>query len=130
MRETYTPDLHDYLFDLKALCEYIAYFYNTPIPTEILKLLPGQWREYPEGRQTLYAAKQIRLVVQKWDENYIYGHDEEIPTDQLIKVDFHSQSNLFSYITEQIHIGTQLNLLDVSLVHKTKMMKPSYTGPD
>ena len=120
MRETYTPDLHDYLFDLKALCEYIAYFYNTPIPTEILKLLPGQWREYPEGRQTLYAAKQIRLVVQKWDENYIYGHDEEIPTDQLIKVDFHSQSNLFSNITEQIHIGTQLNLLDVSLVHENE----------
>ena len=117
MRETYVPDTHDYLFDLKALCEYISYFYNTPIPAEILKLLPGQWREFPQNTHALYAAKRIRLVVQKWDEHFIYGYDEEMPDDHSVLVDYHGQNHYFSSIIDQIHTGTQLNLLDVNLIN-------------
>ena len=115
MREEYNPNEHDYLYDLKALCEFIAFFYKTPVPVEIRKILPDSWREFPKDKHQVYAAKRIRMVVESWDDQYIYGRDEELPQDQPIRVSYRLGNEFFSRLPQQIHVGSQLNLLDVSM---------------
>ncbi|MCQ2268113.1 MAG: AAA domain-containing protein [Bacteroidaceae bacterium] len=116
IHEEYSPDEHDYLFDFKALCEFISFFYNTPIPAPIRKVLPEGWREFKTGKQGIYAAKRIRFIVESWDEKFLYGQDEAYPQEELIRVDYLSHQNIFQAITSQIHVGSQLNLLDVKIV--------------
>lgn len=116
MKEEYAPNEHDYLYDLKALCEFISFFYKVTIPTPLLKILPQGWREFAPGQHTLYAAKRIRMVVDHWDDQFIYGHDDEFPhEEQLMAVDYKCQYGIFSNLPEQMHCGTQLNLLDVKV---------------
>lgn len=115
LNESYEPDEHDYLYDLKALCEFVSFFFKTPVPAEIRKLLPGGWREFAKDKNFVYAAKRIRFVVDHWDEEFIYGHDEEFPSDFPFKVDFNKQNGYFQKLPEFIHTGSQLNLLDVKI---------------
>lgn len=116
MKEEYAPNEHDYLYDLKALCEFLSFFYDTPVPAPLRKILPQGWREFSSNRQAIYAAKQIRIVVDHWDEHFIYGLDEEFTQeDALIAIDYKSQNGLFTALPQQIHTGTQLNILDVKV---------------
>ena len=121
-RGEYTPNEHDYLFDLKALCEFISFFYKTPLPIAIRKLLPDEWREFSQDKQQIYAAKRMRVVVSHHDDQFIYARNEEDPDETFIQIDYHSQNDAFQKLTEQIHEGTQLNLLDVKVGSSDEIM--------
>lgn len=121
LKDEYEPNEHDYLYDFKALCEFISFFFKTPIPAEIRKLLPEGWREFSKNKTTVYAAKRIRFVVENWDEQYLYGHDEEFPSDFPIRVDYNQQNGYFQQLPQFIHTGSQLNLLDVKIDPTTSL---------
>lgn len=128
IKEEYTPNEHDYIYDLKALCEFISFFYNTPIPAAIRKILPKGWREFKDREQQLYAAKRMRVVVNAWDNTFIYVFDEETDQENPLVVNYTTEiSTYFNELKNQIHVGTQLNLLDVKVYLDNETEKFIYT---
>ena len=111
---TYSPNEHDYLFDLKALAEFISFTTGSNVPVPLRKMLPDGWREFKQSATVAFQLPKIRIVVEKWDENYVYGYDEEFPQQQ-IRVNYHIGDSLFSELPQQLFAGVQLNLLNVKI---------------
>lgn len=106
------PDEENYLYDLKALCEAISHFYRQPIPATLTGILPREWRSLPSAPHNHPIAKRIRIVVERWDDAYIYGYSDAFPDEQLLCIDYHS-CPYFAEIGELLFQGAQLNLLTV-----------------
>lgn len=117
LHSNYSPTRGEYLHDLKALCQAISHFYLTEIPEELLRLLPAKDFFKPSVRPKGQKHARIRIVVERWDDAFIYGFDEEHPTDELIKIKHHiNQVNTeFNDTISNLWKGCQLNLIDVIL---------------
>lgn len=114
MRGEATPNEEDYLYDLKALCEAISHFYQTEIPPRLMAILPTQWRAQTATPRTGSMVKRIRMVVDHWDEQFIYGcTDEGGGEETSVKADY-TGNEPFRHISELLYEGAQLNLLTVS----------------
>ncbi|MBR4845198.1 MAG: ATP-dependent helicase, partial [Bacteroidaceae bacterium] len=114
MRGEAIPHEEDYLYDLKALCEAISHFYQTEIPQGLATILPAQWRSQATTLHTGSTTKRIRMVVNHWDEQFIYGCTDEGGEDSLVRVDY-TEHEPFQYISELLYEGAQLNLLTISI---------------
>jgi len=117
LHSNYSPTPVEYLQDLKSLCHVISHFYSTEIPEELLQLLPKEdvFKRLirPKGKK----HSRIRVEVERWDETFIYGFEEEHPTDEPIKIK-HSINGVnaeFNTTISNLWKGCQLNLLDVIL---------------
>lgn len=117
LHSNYSPTKEEYLQDLKALCHAISHFYSTEIPVELLQLLPTKDFFKPLIRPKGKKHSRIRVEVEQWDETFIYGFEEEHPTDEPIKIKHHLEgiNAEFNSTTENLWKGCQLNLLDVIL---------------
>lgn len=100
----------DYLYDLKALCEFISHFTATPISSQLLQDLPAQWRKLPTSSYQSEQRKRMRVVAVRWENDLIYVYDEEHPSDEPFPV---LCPEPFQSIQEQLYHGAQLNLLSV-----------------
>ena len=110
------PDPEDYLYDLKAVCEAISFFYNEPIPEILTKKLPHHWRNKNKQQEPRQKIKRIRLTVTGWNEQYILGKDNNAPDKGILHVSYRNpndETGAFDNLPEQLYDGAQLNLLSV-----------------
>lgn len=107
-RGEFSPEETDLLYDAKALCQAVAAFYAAPVPTDIARLLPEQWRAWTSA--TAYSDQRIRLVVQDWDDHHLYGYDASDTTQTLLRVAHGEEWQL----SRQLYPHATLNLLDIT----------------
>ena len=113
----FLPDGEDEAYDLKAVCEGLAAFYQTHVPEDVQKCLPRHWRPAPTPAEKVLQAKRIRITVHRSDEHFIYGKDHTHPTEQLLKVEYADETDrTFTDLKEQLYEGAQLNLLSVKTI--------------
>lgn len=112
LRKEVEPEYDDYLYDLKAVAEAVSHFYGIPIPHPLESILPAKWRPQPSGKHYATHIKQIRVVVDHWDDSFIYGFDEQHPTEQPLVINF-SENNRFANTYTLLYRGAQMNLLNV-----------------
>lgn len=113
----FLPNGEDEAYDLKAVCEGLAAFYQTHVPEDVQKRLPRHWRPAPTPAEKVSQAKRIRITVHRWDEHFIYGKDHTHPTEQLLKVEYTDETDrTFADLKEQLYEGAQLNLLSVKTI--------------
>lgn len=101
----------DYQYDVKALCETLYALLDTPISGRLQKSLPTHWRALPQAHYTSEKRKRIRMVVDNWNEEFIYGFDESYPDNAPLQI---SYTTHFSELSEILYKGAQLNLLSVT----------------
>ncbi len=106
------PDPEGYLYDLKALCEAISHIYHQEIPPQLKQILPREWRAIPQTTKLDIVSHRIRMIVDKWDEQYIYGYSDEYATDTMLKADY-AAVGAFSDMHKLLCKGMQVNLLTV-----------------
>lgn len=107
------PNEEDYRYDLKAVCEAVAFLTREPIPEGLRNRIPDHWRPWPGKTDQREFTKKIRITVTGWDEDYIYGTDRENPEDEEIRARYHQEDGAFDSITEWLYEGAQMNLLSV-----------------
>jgi len=101
----------DFQYDVKALCETISQFLHTPISVRLQKALPTHWRPLPQHPYTSERRKRLRMVVDNWDEEFIYGFDEAYPDNAPLQVYYKED---FATLRDILFKGAQLNLLSVT----------------
>lgn len=112
-RDEFTPTEEDYLYDLKALCEAVGHFTDTTVPEHLQAGLPLYWRRNPENTGYAKGIKRIRFLVEGWDEQFLWGIDEEHPAENPLKADY-TQQDAFADISTLLKPRIQLNLLSVT----------------
>ena len=114
MRNHESPEYRVFLYDVKALAQSAAHIYGEPVPDELAAKLPH--RDAPVEFQSAFtgARRNLRLVVDSWDEQMIQGYVEGEEA-VLVRVDYHAQAvdEDLCYIRKLLEAGTQLFLLDV-----------------
>lgn len=99
-----------WLDDLKTLTEFVSRVYHVEIPDELACRLPQVYL----NRQSVRPLTEtyIRLIVDNWDEQYIYGKTADESTE-FIRVDY-ATANFFgdwTYLKDFLTPHTQLNLV-------------------
>ena len=113
----FLPNGEDEAYDLKAVYEGLAAFYQTHVPEDVQKRLPRHWRPAPAPAEKVPQAKRIRITVHRWDEHFIYGKDHTHPKEQLLKVEYADETDrTFADLNGQLYEGAQLNLLSVKAI--------------
>ena len=99
------------LFDLKNLCQFIAFIYKTDIPTRLTGLFPTE--KVPSYTPQL-VGECMRGIVESWDSEFVYVRTEE-SDDGLTKVCYaHGNVNYdfdWTYLRELFYKDAQLNLV-------------------
>jgi len=110
------PTKEDYLQDLKALCNALSHFYNAVIPSTLSIVFP-QKDYYKPKTKPVNKYNRIRVEVSSVDEQFIYGFDEENPTEEPIKIKHHvpGVNEEFNDTVDKLWNGCQLNLIDVTV---------------
>lgn len=127
LHSNYSPTSEEYLHDLKALCNAISHFYSIEVPKELFQLLPTKDYFKPVSRPKGKTQSRVRVEVERWDDTFIYGYDEEQPTDEPIKIKHHINgvntefNDTFLYLWK----GCQLNLIDV-ILDETGIYNPNF----
>jgi len=106
-------DLQKYcLFDLKNLCQFIAFIYNNPIPKALIGQFPTE--KVPSYTPTL-VRECVRVIVEKWDETFVYAQSEDSIDGELTKVCYATGNKVYNYdwtyLTALFYKGAQLNLV-------------------
>jgi DNA replication ATP-dependent helicase Dna2 len=117
LHSNYSPTSEEYFHDLKALCNAISHFYSTEIPKELLSLLPTKDYFKPSLRPRGQKQSRVRVKVERWDDTFIYGLDEEHATDEPIKIK-HNVSGIneeFNSTVVKLWKDCQLNLIDLTV---------------
>lgn len=101
-------DKDDWLYDIRALAQFISGVFKVAIPHELLTRLPAEPRPFVVGHKPRQHV--LRCVVTSWDATYIYATttEETICIDYVDSFDKETAGNL---LTE----GMQLNLLDCTI---------------
>ncbi len=112
MADLSEKDLTEYcMTDLRNLCEFVAFIYNTSIPASLKARFTKRTKQ--TASPTL-IKEYMRVVVQTWDENYVYCKWEESTEGELLKV-YYKKTNLYnqdySYLSNYFEEGSQLNLI-------------------
>lgn len=97
--------------DLQALCLFVSHIYGEPVPQALESQFPAR-RRRRSGK--LLFGEQARMMVEKWDAQYIYGVLEQDAT-RGAKVLYASPDDnparSYAYLEKLLSKGTQLNLV-------------------
>ncbi len=106
------------LQDLENLCRFISLLYNTPVPDDLRRLLPQHTDTEKTDDNTAGHTELpdcIRMIVERWDDEYVYGHADEPCGHDPLKVcyaDTPTPSGYnWAYLRNLLGEGTQLNLV-------------------
>ncbi|MCM1107871.1 MAG: AAA domain-containing protein [Clostridium sp.] len=114
LHNDYRPTATDRAYDLKAVCEAIAVFHHTEVPSSLSTLYPRHWRPASRSKYTETVVKRIRLTVSRWDRHFLYGTDSERPETGELRVCFaRTADDPFAPLYTQLYEGAQVNLLSV-----------------
>lgn len=106
-----------YLYDFRALCEFISLVTSTPVPEAFKRLYP---LEEKKSRQPALLKEYARMIVDSWDEAFIYGDIDGLEETKVFYAYDGMPNSLYSnlyynydwtYIKDTLHRGTQLNLI-------------------
>ena len=116
LHSEFTPTQDDYLHDLKALAHALSHFYQTNIPNQLQAVLPTTEISPPKLRQGK-KYDRIRVEVISIDNNFIYGIDEESPTNDPVRIRYNIEgiNHQFNTTVRKLWSGCQLNLLSVNI---------------
>jgi len=100
------------LFDLKNLCQFIAFICDCNIPGSLIALFPTE--KVPSFTPIL-VGECLRAIVEQWDDDYAYVQIEDVSDEELTKVSY-SYGNIiynydWSYLKDMFYKGAQLNLV-------------------
>lgn len=121
----------EFLYDCRALAQLVSYVFAQSIPAFLVGKLPAI-----EPRNTPKAVvnyKYIRGVVRFWDGNTlqisVLNQDTD---DDLLAVDLKNTPEYidFSYLSQLLVVGMQLNLLDCSVQQGTILPRFVIVEPD
>ncbi len=100
------------LYDLKTLCQFVAFVYDTVIPQELTALFPTE--KVPDYTPLL-VGECMRVIVARWDDECVYVETETPGADGLRRVCYaHGNQNYdfdWTYLKGLFREGTQLNLV-------------------
>lgn len=112
---TSQEELEDaYKYDLKALVDFIAAIYHSEPTNRLKELLRFPYKKY-EGKRAV--APRVRIAVENWDDQYIYGKNADFESD-IIKVDYTTNNKMgdnFAYFKPLLDINTQINLINPTI---------------
>ncbi|MBP5345550.1 MAG: AAA family ATPase [Bacteroidales bacterium] len=107
--------------DIRNLCEFIGFLYGSKVPMSLQALYPTE-QEYKALPAVL--GDYMRVIVEQWDETYIYVHTETESDELLTRVRYDRCGDFFnntgsetstthdwSYLRDLFYAGAQLNLL-------------------
>lgn len=101
-----------YLFDLKNLCQFIAFICNCNIPSSLIALFPTE--KVPSFTPVL-VGECMRAIVEQWDDEYVYVQTEESTDEELTKVCYSHGNTIYdydwTYLKGMFYKGAQLNLV-------------------
>lgn len=106
-------DLEKYcLFDLKNLCQFIAFVYQVDIPSRLISLFPTE--KVPSHTPVL-LSECMRGIIESWDNEYVYLRIEETDDGELAKVCYaHGNKNYdydWTYLKDLFYEDAQVNLI-------------------
>lgn len=106
-------DLQKYcLFDLKNLCQFIAFIYQTDIPVRLIHQFPT---EKTPSYTPLLVGECMRCIVEQWDDEYVYVRTEESSDGELAKVCYAHGNKFYdfdwTYLRDMFYKNAQLNLV-------------------
>ena len=100
----------DFLYDFRSLCLFVSFLYSSPVPDFLSDKFPCEQRR--ERRQEL-LADAIRLIVERWDEEFVYCSGEQ--EEGLLTVRYAGEGQLLgfdhSYVGRILHKGMILNII-------------------
>ncbi len=106
-------ELRHYVFtDLRHLCQFLAFVAGEAIPDALAAKF--QEESAPEAPRRL-VGEVVRLIVEQWDDDYIYGSSDEALGDGRIRVCYTQGNRLYpydwSYLRDILYSGAQINVL-------------------
>ncbi|MEG1860250.1 MAG: ATP-dependent helicase [Bacteroidaceae bacterium] len=112
----FIPTPRTYLYDLRALCQFVSAIYKISIPERLAVLLP---KDLVHSNVSVAVKapqkKRMRLVVTTVDETFFYGYDvEQESTKEPCRVCYGGKEGAFSALPTQLRKGCQVNLLSVT----------------
>ena len=100
------------LFDLKNLCRFIAFVCKCDIPGPLVAMLPTE--KSPSFAHRL-VGECMRVIVERWDDDYVYVQTEEGFGEEAAKVCYSRGNAVYdygwSYLKDLFYKGAQLNLV-------------------
>ena len=113
-KELSSTELEDYcLCDLENLCQFIAFIYKAEIPQSLKAVFPKDKITRPRAR--LLGEEYLRVIVDNWDDEYVYVQSENTIDGEPIKVCYtHDNVNYpydWSYLNVLFYKDAQLNLI-------------------
>ena len=97
-------------FDLKNICQFIAFIYQTKIPSQLIKLFPT---EKAISYTPMLVSECIRGIVENWDNELVYVRLEESEDGELIKVCYARGISKFdwTYLRDLFYKDVQINII-------------------
>ena len=100
------------LYDLKNLCQFIAFICDCTIPSSLTALFPTE--KSPSFTPVL-VRECLRVIVERWDDDYIYVEEEDHTDEELTKVCYSHGNAIYNYdwtyLKDMFYKGAQLNLV-------------------
>ncbi len=100
------------LFDVKNLCQFIAFIYQADIPTRLIEVFPTE--KVPVYTPAL-VGECVRAIVEYWDDDYVYVRTETSDDGELTKVCYTKGNQNYnydwSYLRGLFYADAQLNLV-------------------
>ena len=100
------------LFDMKNICQFIAFICDCNIPASLIALFPT---EKVPSYTPLLVGECMRAIVEQWDADYVYVQTEEDSDEGLTKVCYSHGNTIYnydwSYLKDMFYKGAQLNLV-------------------
>ncbi len=126
-------DLEKYhLLDLKNLCRFIAFIYKSEIPQQLIDLFPT---ETVTSFTPALVGECMRVIVETWDDDFVYVQTEESTDGELQKVCYSQGNQIYSYdwtyLKDMFYRGVQLNLIrpreEAGIIHPELIIfEPDY----
>lgn len=100
--------------DYHNLCQWIAFVFQSSIPAENAAYFPSEspQEDVPKDSEKM-ACDNFRMIVDNWDEQYVYGFSDATGADRRLKVAYAQMSYGFdgSYLQRLFFRGAQLNVV-------------------
>jgi hypothetical protein len=117
LHKGFQPGETEYAYDVKALADTIAHLYEQVIPEDLKAVLPAKGRPFSKSRSRQARQKRTRVAVDHVDADYIYGVEEEYPTEELIRIRYNVSgvNDQFNATISRLWSGALINMLNFTI---------------
>ena len=99
-----------FLYDIKSLAQFICLIYKTEIPQQLTDLLPN---DVPNKKRSNLLAEYIRVIVNDWDNEYIYCTSEDFGNELTVLYGKECGTYKYNwkYLSDILYKNAQLNII-------------------